>query len=93
MYLAFDNDLRAVVGAIEVRLVVRFECEVLKSVMLICDEKGHVSLARALTPKGGRFYTAGVSYFQYRVPTARSNLCRTPELYITGTAMPNQIKQ
>ena len=53
MYLAFDNDLRAVVGAIEVhRLVVRFECEVLKSVMLICDEKGHVSLARALTPKG-----------------------------------------
>ena len=36
----------------------------------------------------GRFYTAGVSYFQYRVPAARSNLCRTSELYVTGTARP-----
>ena len=34
----------------------------------------------------GRFYTAGVSYFQYRVPAARSNLYRTSELYVAGTA-------
>ena len=37
-----------------------------------------------------RFYTAGVSYFQYRVPVARSNLCRTPELYVSETAPVNK---
>ena len=32
----------------------------------------------------GRFHTAGVSYFQYRVPAARSNLYRTSELYVAS---------